>query len=267
MGREEAVDAPTVLTELRGAIALITLNRPHALNAVDAAMATALGDAIASASDDDRVRCIVITGAGRGFSAGYDLKAFARGEDAEHPEHPEWGFAGIVRHVIDKPVIAAVNGFAFGGGAEIALAADIAVAGDSTRIGFPEVARGLVAAAGGVVRLQRILPRRVASELLFTGAPMSADRALQHGLVNKVVEDDQVLDAALDLAGTISRNAPLAVQATKGFLRESERYASEWDADIWDAQDRLVMPVFDTDDAAEGARAFAEKRDPVWRGR
>ncbi|MEV7608575.1 crotonase/enoyl-CoA hydratase family protein [Microbacterium sp. NPDC089320] len=256
-----------VLIEQRGHVAVITLNRPQALNAVDTELATALGDALEDAGRDDGIRAIVLTGAGRGFSAGYDLKAYARGESAEHRDHPEWGFGGAVRHVVDTPVIAAINGFAYGGGAEIALAADLAVAGVSTRIGFPEVTRGLVAAGGGAIRLQRLLPRRIAAELLFTGEPILAARAEEFGLVNRVVPDDEVVDAAVDLAARIARNAPLAVAASKHFLREADRHGSDWDDSVWTAQDELVMPVFRTEDAAEGALAFAEKREPRWVGR
>lgn len=256
-----------IITEIRGNVAVITLNRPDALNAVNQELATGLGDALEAAENDASVRAIVVTGAGRGFSAGFDLKAFARGEGGEHPGHPEWGFGGFVRHSVDKPVIAAVNGFAFGGGAELVLAADLAVAGRSAKLGFPEVKRGLIAAAGGVIRLPRLIPRRFALELVLTGEPLSADRALELGLVNRVVDDGAVLDEAVALAAQIAQNAPLAVQASKRFIREADSFASDWDDEVWVEQDRTVQRVFASDDAAEGAKAFAEKRSPEWTGR
>lgn len=260
--------AREVLYELRGHVALLTLNRPEAMNSVNEALSAALGAAVERASADSDVRAVVLTGSGtRAFCAGMDLKAFARGESAEDPMHPEWGFAGFVRHTIDKPVIAAVNGFALGGGSELVLASDLAVAGRSVRLGFPEVTRGLVAAAGGVIRLPRQVPRKVALEALLTGDPLSAARAQELGLINRVVDDDAVLDAAFSLAERISANAPLAVQASKRFVRQADDFGSDWGEDIWAAHDAAIMPIFSTEDAREGATAFAEKRSPEWAGR
>lgn len=257
-----------VLYETRDHTAILTLNRPQALNSVNQALATAVGVAVERAASDEQVRVVVVTGAGeRAFCAGMDLKAFAAGENAAPDEHPEWGFGGFTRHRIDKPTIAAVNGAAFGGGAELVLACDLAIAGRSARIAFPEVTRGLVAGAGGVIRLQRQIPRKLALEALLTGAPMTADRALELGLLNRVVDDSSVLTEALALAAVIAANAPLAVQATKAFVRDSDRFGSDWDDDVWQQNEATVMPIFTTEDAREGAVAFAEKRTPVWRGR
>ncbi len=210
------VEAPAALYERRGNVALITINRPDARNAVNGAVSTAVGDALQQAQDDADVWAVVITGAGdKSFCAGADLKAISRRENLFHPQHPEWGFAGYVRHFIDKPTIAAVNGTAFGGGTELALASDLVVAQESAKFGLPEVKRGLIAAAGGVFRIVEQLPRKVAMQLLFTGEPITAAEALEWGLINQVVPDGTVVEAALALAERITVNAPLAVQASK----------------------------------------------------
>ncbi|WP_375385086.1 crotonase/enoyl-CoA hydratase family protein [uncultured Microbacterium sp.] len=260
--------ADEALYEVHAHVAVVTLNRPAAMNAVNEALSIALGAAMERASADPEVRVVVLTGSGtRAFCAGMDLKAFARGESAEDPAHPEWGFGGFVRHAIDKPVIAAVNGFALGGGSELVLACDLAIAGRSVMLGFPEVTRGLVAAAGGVIRLPRQIPRKLALEALLTGQPLSAERSRELGLINRVVDDGKVLASALSLAEIIAANAPLAVQASKRFVREADRFGSDWDDAVWAAHDDAIMPVFATDDAREGATAFAEKRSPQWTGR
>ena len=206
--------APAALLERRGAVALITLNRPRAMNAVNAALSTAAGSALDELASDPSLRAGVITGAGRAFCAGADLKELAAGRTVHDPRHPERGFAGIVRHFVDKPLIAAVNGFALGGGTEILLACDMAVMSSEARLGLPEVTRGLVAAAGGLLRLHRQIPPKVAARAVFTGEPIDAAAALAWGLVNEVVPVDQVLDTALALAERIAANAPLAVRAS-----------------------------------------------------
>ena len=160
------VQAPAALTERRGNVLVITLNRPEARNAVNSAVSIAVGDALQAAQDDPDVRAVVITGAGESFCAGADLKAISRRENLFHPDHGEWGFAGYVHHYIDKPTIAAVNGTALGGGTELALASDLVVAEERAKFGLPEVKRGLIAAAGGVFRIVDHLPRKVAMELL-----------------------------------------------------------------------------------------------------
>lgn len=266
------MQAPAALYERRGNVALITINRPEARNAVNAAVSTALGDALQQAQDDAEVWAVVVTGAGdKSFCAGADLKAISRRENIFHPQHPEWGFAGYVRHVIDKPTIAAVNGTALGGGTELALASDLVVAAQSAIFGLPEVKRGLVAAAGGVFRIVEQLPRKVAMQLLFTGEPITADQALQWGLINQVVADGTVVDAALALAQRITVNAPLAVQASKrigvGVDLDDGRATVTADEIGWSRTMREIGALMKSEDAKEGPLAFAEKRPPVWKAR
>lgn len=257
-------EAQAVLTERRGNVLLITLNRPEARNAVNAAVSTGLGDALHEAQHDPDVRAIVVTGAGQSFCAGADLKAISRRENIFHPEHAEWGFAGFVQHVVDKPVIAAVNGTALGGGTELALASDLVVAEERTTFGLPEVKRGLIAAAGGVFRIVEQLPRKVAMELVFTGEPMSAVDALKWGLVNQVVPDGTVVDAALALAERITVNAPLAVWASKRVATGIDDGVITGDEAGWTRTMREMGTVLRSQDAREGPLAFAEKRQPVW---
>ncbi|CAJ1495100.1 crotonase/enoyl-CoA hydratase family protein [[Mycobacterium] kokjensenii] len=257
-----------VLTERRGNVLLITLNRPEARNAVNGAVSAGLGDGLQQAQDDDEVRAVVITGAGdKSFCAGADLKAIANRENIYHPQHPEWGFAGYVQHFIDKPTIAAVNGTALGGGTEIALASDLVVAERSAQFGLPEVKRGLIAGAGGVFRIVDQLPRKVALELLYTGEPISADDAAGWGLVNRVVEDGKALEAALELAERITGNAPLSVRASKRIAYGADDGAIPGEADGWARTGREFATLLRTEDAKEGPRAFAEKRAPVWKAR
>lgn len=257
-------EAQAVLTERRGNVLLITLNRPEARNAVNAAVSTGLGDALHEAQHDPDVRAIVVTGAGQSFCAGADLKAISRRENIFHPEHAEWGFAGFVQHAVDKPVIAAVNGTALGGGTELALASDLVVAEERTTFGLPEVKRGLIAAAGGVFRIVEQLPRKVAMELVFTGEPMSAVDALKWGLVNQVVPDGTVVDAALALAERITVNAPLAVWASKRVATGIDDGVITGDEAGWTRTMREMGTVLRSQDAREGPLAFAEKRQPVW---
>ncbi|MGD9620177.1 MAG: enoyl-CoA hydratase-related protein [Mycolicibacterium sp.] len=247
---------------------IITINRPAARNAINAAVSIALGNALAEAQRDPEVWVVVLTGAGdKSFCAGADLKALARGENIAHPDHPKWGFAGYVRHFIDKPTIAAVNGTAFGGGTELALASDLVVAGESASFGLPEVKRGLIAAAGGVFRIVEQLPRKVALAMLFTGEPITSSEALSWGLINEVVPDGTELDAALALAARITVNAPLAVQASKRVATGSDDGVVPGDEPGWSRTRREVATVFATEDAREGPLAFAQKRPPVWKAR
>ena len=254
-----------VLVDRRGPVALITLNRPHALNAVNAPLARALGDALEEFENDPSLRVAVLTGAGRAFCAGADLKELAAGRSVHDAEHPERGFAGLVRHFLDKPLIAAVNGFALGGGTEIVLACDLAVMSEDTSLGLPEVKRGLVAAAGGLLRLHRQIPPKVAAEAAFTGDPINAEAALRWGLVNRVVPSAEVVETALVLAEAVAENAPLAVRASKRIMMRSST-GSDWDPVVWEMNESEFAAVRASSDAREGATAFAEKRRPVWTG-
>ena len=259
--------APAALTERRGNVLVITLNRPEARNAVNSALSTAVGDALQEAQDDPEVRAVVITGAGESFCAGADLKAISRRENLFHPDHSEWGFAGYVHHYVDKPTIAAVNGTALGGGSELALASDLVVAEERAKFGLPEVKRGLIAAAGGVFRIVDHLPRKVAMELILTGEPMSSADALKWGLINQVVPDGTAVDAALALAERITVNAPLAVWASKRVAMGVDEGVITGDEPGWTRTMREIGTLIRSEDAKEGPLAFAEKRPPVWTAR
>ncbi|BBX62976.1 enoyl-CoA hydratase [Mycobacterium saskatchewanense] len=257
-----------MLAERRGNVMVITINRPEARNAINAAVSIGVGVALDEAQRDPDVRAVVITGAGdKSFCAGADLKAIARRENIYHPDHAEWGFAGYVRHFIDKPTIAAVNGAALGGGTEIALASDLVVAATNASFGLPEVKRGLIAAAGGVFRIVDQLPRKVALELLMTGEPLSAPDALRWGLINQVVEDGSALDAALALAGRVTVNAPLSVQASKRIAYGVDDGVITADEPGWERTVHEMRTLMRSEDAREGPLAFAEKREPVWKAR
>ncbi|MFD6157215.1 crotonase/enoyl-CoA hydratase family protein [Nocardia sp. NPDC060256] len=252
--------------ERKGHIAVITLNRPEAMNAVNAELSGAVGAALAELATDPELRVGVITGAGRAFCAGADLKELARGNVIHDVAHPEYGFAGLVQHFVDKPLIAAVNGFALGGGTEIVLASDLAVMSEDASLGLPEVTRGLIAAAGGLLRLPRAVPPKIALEMALTGTPIDAASAAHWGLVNRVVPADQVLTAALELAEKIAANAPMAVRASKRIMHRVNDFGSDWDTPIWQMSLEEAGPVFISKDALEGPRAFAEKRPPKWTG-
>jgi crotonobetainyl-CoA hydratase len=256
------------IVERKGNVALITINRPEARNAVNGAVSRAVGDALEAAQQDPGVWAVVLTGAGdKSFCAGADLKAISRGENLFHDTHPEWGFAGYVHHFIDKPTIAAVNGTALGGGSELALASDLVVAGETASFGLPEVKRGLIAGAGGVFRIVEQLPRKVALELVFTGEPITADEALRWGLINQVVPDGTVVEAALALAERITVNAPLSVQASKRLAYGADDGVIASEEAKWDRTSREFALILKSEDAQEGPLAFAQKRQPIWKAR
>jgi enoyl-CoA hydratase len=251
----------SVLSERRERILLITIKRPDQRNAVNAAVAQGIGAALDELDRDDDLSLGVLTGAGKGFCAGMDLKAFLEGEV---PYAGDRGFAGITQRSSTKPLIAAIEGFAVAGGLEVALACDLIVAARGAKLGIPEVKRSLVAAGGGLLRLPRVLPRNVAMELALTGDPIEAERGYELGLVNRLAEPGEALAAAIELAEAIAANGPLALAATKRILQESV----DWpDAEFFARQGEIVAPVQGSEDAREGARAFAEKRAPVWKGR
>ena len=237
----------------------ITINRPEAKNAVNLAVAEGIAAALDELDNRSDLVVGIITGAGGTFSAGMDLKAFLRGE---FPTVPSRGFAGIAQVPPVKPVIAAVEGYALAGGCEIVLACDMVTAGESARFGIPEVKRGLVAAAGGLFRLPERIPPAVAMELALTGDFLAAERAHQLGLVNTLVADGEALAAAHRLADRIAANGPLATVASKKVMVESRSWPAN---ERFARQQPIIEPVLTSRDAQEGARAFAEKRPPVWR--
>ncbi|QCP50342.1 crotonase/enoyl-CoA hydratase family protein [Trinickia violacea] len=249
-----------VVFEVADGIATITINRPEARNAVNAAVALAIADATDQIDRRNDIQVAILTGAGGTFSAGMDLKAFLRGENVKPYGR---GFAGLTNATIRKPLIAAVEGHALAGGFEMALACDLIVASEASTFGLPEVRRGLVANAGGLVRLPRQLPYRVALELVLTGATVSAQALLAHGLINRVAPAGQALTVARALAAAIAANGPMAVAVSKRVMQESQDWAS---TELFDRQNEYTMPVFKSADAKEGATAFAEKRMPVWTG-
>jgi enoyl-CoA hydratase len=241
-------------------VATITINRPEARNAVNAAVALAIADATDQIDRRADIAVAVITGAGGTFSAGMDLKAFLRGENVKPYGR---GLAGLTNAAIRKPLIAAVEGYALAGGFEMALACDLIVAAETAKFGLPEVKRGLVANAGGLVRLPRQLPYRVALELVLTGDMVPARALHAHGLINRLAPEGQALAVALELARSIAANGPLATAVSKQVIRESQDWPS---TEVFERQDVYTQPVFRSNDAREGARAFAEKRMPVWTG-
>ena len=253
--------ADEVLVERRDDVLLVTINRPEAKNALDRAVAQGVAAAVDELDGSDDLRVGILTGAGGTFSAGMDLKAFLRGET---PAIEGRGLCGITQTPPRKPLIGAVEGWALAGGFELLLACDLIVAAENARFGVPEVKRSLVAAGGAALQLPRRVPFNVALEMLLTGDPLSAVRAAELGLVNRLTAEGQALDGALELAATIAANGPLAVAATKAVARGS----TDWTFDAgWDEQAGIIAPVFASEDAREGATAFAEKRPPVWKGR
>ncbi len=261
MTADAAHAAPVVRTEERDGILVIAIDRPRARNAINAAVATAIAAALDRVDADERIAAAILTGAGGVFCAGMDLKAFVEGDLGMAPGR---GFGGIVERPPAKPIIAAVEGYALAGGFELALACDVIVASETARFGLPEVTRGLVASAGGLLRLPQRVPRALAIELALTGEMIDAARAREIGLVSRVAPAGGALDAALELARRIANNAPLAVRASLLILRES----GDWRAgDAFARQAAIADPISASEDAREGATAFAQKRPPVWRGR
>lgn len=252
--------ADAVLTECSDGIAVITINRPEARNAVNGEVARGIAAAVEEFDGSADVRVLILTGAGGTFSAGMDLKGFLAGES---PNVAGRGFGGIAERPPAKPVIAAVEGYALAGGFEIALSCDMIVASEAARFGLPEVRRGLVAGAGGLLKLPRRVPYHLAMEIALTGEHFTAERLQQAGLVSRVVGVGEALTGARELATRVAQGAPLAVAASKRVIVESTDWASD---EAFARQGEVIRPVFVSADAMEGAAAFAEKRAPVWRG-
>ncbi len=253
--------ADEVLVERRESVLVITINRPEAKNAINGAVAAGMAAALDELDADDELRAGILTGAGGTFSAGMDLKAFLRGET---PTIEGRGLGGLTEAPPRKPLIAAVEGWAVAGGFELLLACDLVVAAEDAHLGVPEVKRALVAGGGAAMLLPQRIPQTIALEMLLTGDPITAQRAADLGLVNRVTPAGGALDGALELAGAIAANGPLAVAVTKQVARAARDWTSE---EGWAKQLDVILPVFVSADAQEGATAFAEKRPPRYQGR
>jgi len=252
-------DKPEILVAQRGRVLVVTINRPHARNAVNGAVSKGLADAMDRLDDDPELSVGVLTGAGGSFCAGMDLKAFARGETVT----VEGRGLGFTERPPIKPMISAVEGFALAGGTELALATDLIVASTDAAFGIPEVKRGLFAAGGGLLRLPDRIPYAIAMELALTGDNLSAARAADLGLVNMLTKPGAALAAAIQLAEKIAANGPLAVAATKRIIVDSRGWPPET---RFAEQGKIKPSVFGSNDAKEGALAFTEKRQPIWTG-
>jgi enoyl-CoA hydratase len=250
-----------VLTEERDGVLVITINRPEARNAINGDVARGIAAALDRLDEEDGLRVGVLTGGGGFFSSGMDLKGFLAGDV---PIVEGRGLGGLTESPPRKPLIAAVEGYAVAGGFELVLACDMVVAAETARFGVPEVKRALVAGAGAALHLPQRIPQAIALEMLLTGEPIDTQRAAALGLVNRVVPEGTAVDAAVELAQAVAANGPLAVAVTKQIARSAPYWG--WD-EGWQKQHELMGAIFVSEDAQEGARAFAEKRDPVWKGR
>jgi crotonobetainyl-CoA hydratase len=256
--------ADEVLRERRGHVEILTINRPEARNAINGGVSKAMSGIMDELAEDNECWVVIITGSGdKAFSAGMDLKAFSSGEGGDIIG-ASGGFAGLTMRDFPKPIIAAVNGSALAGGFEIMLSCDLVVAVEHATFGIPEAKRGLIAGAGGLIRMPKRLPMAIALELAMTGDPIDAQRAQALGLVNKVVPADALLDEALALAERIADNAPLAVRYSKSVMKQA---AEVPEAEGWAINSKAVGIVFSSADAMEGPVAFAEKRKPNWQGK
>ncbi len=258
----------TLLVDRQDEVLIVTLDRPEARNALNSKMWEELCDVIECFEDDDGLGVLIMTNTGSCFCAGSDLKELAAGTYHAPAGREEWGFAGMTRRYVSKPVIAAVRGLAVGGGAEMVMAADVALITEGGAIGFPEVNRNLLATGGGaLLRMGRSIHFKHAMELALTGDPIDAETALSWGLVNHVVPEDELMDRALELARAITKNGPIAVRMTKMALCDCMDKSFLSLSDGWRMMAEFDKAIKKTEDAAEGERAFAEKRAPRWRNR
>ncbi|MGW0593456.1 crotonase/enoyl-CoA hydratase family protein [Streptosporangium sp. NPDC002607] len=249
-----------VLVEVDDGVAVITINRPKARNAINGTVARGVAAALDELEERKDVAAYVLTGAGGTFCSGMDLKSFVTGD---FPVVEGRGFGGVAETPPKKPLIAAVEGYALAGGCELALACDIIIASEEAKFGLPEPKRGLVAGAGGVMRLPRRIPYHIAMEIALTGDHFPASRLYEVGLVNHITPVGETLAKAVELAKRIAANAPMALAATKRVIVES----ADWSLDeMFKKQGEIINPVFGSKDAMEGAVAFAEKRAPQWKG-
>ena len=253
--------ADSLQTEVRGNVLVMTMHRPEARNAMDKATSEALAAALDELDARDDLRLGILTGSGGTFCSGMDLKGFLRGE---RPSVEGRGFGGLTERPPRKVLIAAVEGYALAGGFELVLSCDLVVASRAAKFGLPEVKRGLVASAGGLIRLPQRIPFHVAMEFALTGEMLGAEQAQAHGLVNRLAEPGQALEEALKLAHTVAANGPLAVATSKRIVTESADWSRE---EMFERQRPIAAPVFVSADAREGSAAFAEKRAPNWTGR
>jgi enoyl-CoA hydratase len=249
-----------VLTDVADGVAVITINRPEARNAVNGAVARGIAAAVEDFDNRQDVSVMILTGAGGYFSSGMDLKGFLTGDA---PIAEGRGFGGIAERPPAKPIIAAVEGYALAGGFELVLACDLIVASEEARFGLPEVRRGLVAGAGGLLRLPSRVPYHLAMEIALTGEHFEAGRLASAGLIARLVPAGQALSAAKELAARVALGAPLALAASKRVIVESRDWSA---AEAFARQTEVIRPIFGSKDSIEGATAFAEKRPPVWLG-
>lgn len=262
--KEQPAEQPAVLVEHKGKVMVVTLNRPTAGNSVNPDVAYGIENALNMAEADPEVYVVILTGAGsKIFCGGMDLKHMAQfGNKGVLIEGH--GFAGFAERWFSKPIICAVNGSAMGGGTEFALACDIIIAADHAKFGLPEVKRGILAAAGGPIRLMRSIPRAIAMEMLLTGDAITAQRALEIGMVNRVVPYEQLMDAAMEMANRIIVNAPIPVKGAKELAYKSFNMDME---NAFELSAKIKNRVYQSEDSKEGPRAFAEKRPAVWKNR